>query len=395
MAQVGMNSHMILLNFNQGSRKCVSFTYLKIAMSEPRRSLVSQGFLWSFESSYLYNSSENVPLLDNTGRYPWYRKISRSNNGRVDDRLVHRMLDADLEVILLDGNKQHLQCQIVDWCRCLLYQFPNLILMITFILVDSWTCYKSQYRSLKEKRRTFKSHICARWKFVTPKRLLELVPQGGTSDLYILFVSYVRIIDLRDEIVEFREDRHNRNCLWSVTMKSLKVPNISPFPPSCSLKNLCSNPNNGRDTSGVKQNLNTLSVAPDQGRMRKSYHIACIWSITSLAFALSCRNESTSWSSFSPPASKPGESWKMNCGLLLNENSSYTLWTPLYGIKVNDLMKEIGKDCTFEVGLICWWRDDKNWVRNDTDILPCCKQDPRLYCRPAWARSFYRHSPFR
>jgi len=102
--------------------------------------------------------------------------------------------------------------------------------MITFILVDSWTCYKPQDRSLKEKRRTFKSHICARWKLVTPKRLLELVLQGGTSDLYILFFSFIRIIDLRDEIVEFRENRYNRNCLWSVTMNGLKVPNDLTIP---------------------------------------------------------------------------------------------------------------------------------------------------------------------
>ena len=40
---------------------------------------------------------------------------------------------------------------------------------------------------------------------------------------------------------------------------------ILPFKPLCSLKNLCSN---GRDTSGVKQNLNALSVAPDQGKIK-------------------------------------------------------------------------------------------------------------------------------
>jgi hypothetical protein len=95
--------------------------------------------------------------------------------------------------------------------------------MITFILFDSWTCYKSQDLSLKEKRHTFKSHICARWKRVSPKRFLELLLQGGTSDFSILLGFFVPIIDLRDEIVEFREDRHNRNCLWSVKMKSLEI----------------------------------------------------------------------------------------------------------------------------------------------------------------------------
>jgi len=43
-----------------------------------------------------------------------------------------------------------------------------------------------------------------------------------------------------------------------------------PFQPLWSLKNLCSNPNNGRDTSGAKQNL-TLSDATDQGRINPPY----------------------------------------------------------------------------------------------------------------------------
>src|SRR6267378_8706569 len=95
--------------------------------------------------------------------------------------------------------------------------------MITFVVVDSLTCYKSHNRSLKEKRHTFKSHKCARWKLVTLKRLLELLLQGGTSDFSILLVFFVPIIDLCDQIVEFREDRNNRNCLWSGMMKSLEI----------------------------------------------------------------------------------------------------------------------------------------------------------------------------
>jgi len=97
--------------------------------------------------------------------------------------------------------------------------------MITFILMDSWTCHKSQDQSLKEKRHTFKSHICTRWKLVTFKWLLELLLQGGTSDFSILLVFFIHIIDLRDEIVEFCEDCHNRDCLLSVTMKSLEILN--------------------------------------------------------------------------------------------------------------------------------------------------------------------------
>ena len=95
-------------------------------------------------------------------------------------------------------------------------------------------------------------------------------------------------------------------------------------------------------------------------RKNKTNHIAWIWSSTSVAFALFCMKASTSWSSCSPPASKPGESWKMKCGLLLKENWSWTLWIPRYGIKVNDLIREMCKDRTFEVGLICRRGDDES-----------------------------------
>jgi len=76
---------------------------------------------------------------------------------------------------------------------------------------------------LKKKRHTFKLYICTRWKIVTLKWLLEFLLQGGTSNFSILFVSFFPIIDLRDEIIEFREDCHNWNCLRSVTKKSVEV----------------------------------------------------------------------------------------------------------------------------------------------------------------------------
>jgi len=76
-----------------------------------------------------------------------------------------------------------------------------------------------------EKRHTFKSHIRTGRKVVTLERLLKLLLQGGISDFSILLVSFFPIIYLCDEVIEFREDRHNRNCLWSVTMKSLEILN--------------------------------------------------------------------------------------------------------------------------------------------------------------------------
>ena len=137
----------------------------------------------------------------------------------MDDGPFHGMINADLEVILLDADEQHLQCQVVDRCSGLFYQFTNLFLMITFVLVDSWTGNKSRDKWLMERRHTFKSHIRTGRKLVTLEWPLELHLQGGTSDFSILLVFFVCIIYLRDEIVEFREDRHNRNCLCLVTMK--------------------------------------------------------------------------------------------------------------------------------------------------------------------------------
>jgi len=101
--------------------------------------------------------------------------------------------------------------------------------MITFVFVDSCSCYKSQDQWLKGKRHTFKSHICTRRKLVTPEWYLELVLQGGTSNLSILLLSYVHVIYLRDEIVEFREDCHNRNYLWSVTDEEYEDPKRSHY----------------------------------------------------------------------------------------------------------------------------------------------------------------------
>ena len=121
------------------------------------------------------------------------------------------MFDADVEVILLDRNEQHFQCHVVDRCSCLFYQFPNLLLVITFVFVDSCSCFKSQDQWQKVKGHTFKSHIRAGWKLITLERDLELLLQGGTSDLDILLLGFVRIIHLRDEVVKFSKDRHNRN----------------------------------------------------------------------------------------------------------------------------------------------------------------------------------------
>jgi hypothetical protein len=102
--------------------------------------------------------------------------------------------------------------------------------MIAFVIIDSWKCCKSQDQSLKEKRHTFKSHICTRRKLVFLKRLLKLLLQCGTSNFPIHLFFLVPIKDLRNEIIEFREDCHNRNCLWSVMMEKLEILNKFTMP---------------------------------------------------------------------------------------------------------------------------------------------------------------------
>jgi len=60
--------------------------------------------------------------------------------------------------------------------------------------------------------------------------LLELLLQGSTSNFSILLFFFIYIIDLRDEIIKFREDCHNWNCSLSVTMKSLEILNDLTIP---------------------------------------------------------------------------------------------------------------------------------------------------------------------
>ncbi len=102
--------------------------------------------------------------------------------------------------------------------------------MITSILMDSWTWYESQDWLLKKKRHTFTLHICTRWKLVTLKWLLELLLQGGISNLSVFLIFFVSIIDLGDEIVEFHEDGHNWNCLCSFPMRGLEIVNDLTIP---------------------------------------------------------------------------------------------------------------------------------------------------------------------
>jgi len=121
---------------------------------------------------------------------------------------------------------------------------------------------------------------------------------------------------------------------WSqLQKKSLNLEANLPFPALWLLKKVDSNSNSGRDTSGSKQNLNALSLESCLERADDTHQITWIWSLTSFDFAFSWMKESTSSSSFLPPASNPGESWKMNPGLFSKMNSSRTLWTPRYGIK--------------------------------------------------------------
>jgi len=151
---------------------------------------------------------------------------------------------------------------------------------------------------LNQKRHTFESHIYTRSKLVTLEWHLELLLQGN---LYILFLSFVHcVIYLRDEIIEFHEDRHNRNCFWSVKDEEFENPERSHhFRQVAHWRTSVPIPITG-ETRPEWNNLNTSSVAADKRRISKTHHIAWIWSFTSFTFAFSWRKESTSWNSWSP-----------------------------------------------------------------------------------------------
>jgi len=117
-------------------------------------------------------------------------------------------------------------------------------------------------------KHTFKLHICPRWKLVTFKRLLEFLLQCGRSNFPILLFVFFPIIHLRNEVIEFREDRHNRDCLSSVTMRRLEILNNLTVPCTLLIEEPLFNPNNGRDTSGAKQNLNASSVVQHEGKVK-------------------------------------------------------------------------------------------------------------------------------
>ena len=172
---------------------------------------------------------------------------------------------------------------------------------------------------------------------------------------------------------------------------------ILPFPPHCSLKNLCSNSNNGRDMSGAKQNLDALLVVsvPCKGRIK-----------------------STILHGFGPLRRLllPSPVWKkvrpeVPARLLPQNPESHGRWTVgcswkktdrgHYGSPATAKSTTWLEECrdhwvgTFEVGLICRWSYDESEVWSEVDILPRCKLDPPLYCKPAWAALFYQHLPSR
>jgi len=75
-----------------------------------------------------------------------------------------------------------------------------------------------------------------------------------------------------------------------------------------------------------------MSVVRGHGRISKTHHIACIWSFKSLAFAIiaACRRvaENELWVAL----------------------ESYTLQISHYGTRINDLIREMGKDDNLEFG---------------------------------------------
>ena len=152
------------------------------------------------------------------------------------------------------------------------------------------------------------------------KRVLELLLQGILSDLDICFIVLLPIIYLYDQIIKFCEDCHNWDCILSISDQEVgrsmctyhfrRVSNWRTLVPMVV--------KGGTHPEWSKTWINCYA-SPTKAS-DETDQIAWSWSWTSLAFAFSSRKDSTSWSSFSPPASNPGESWNMKRGLLLKEN---------------------------------------------------------------------------
>ncbi len=56
--------------------------------------------------------------------------------------LIYCISDTQFQIVLLDGNEQHLECQIVERVCCFLYQYFYLILMGTIIIMHICICYQ-------------------------------------------------------------------------------------------------------------------------------------------------------------------------------------------------------------------------------------------------------------
>ena len=55
-------------------------------------------------------------------------------------------MDAQFQIILLDRNEKHLECEIIEGVCCFLCQFLHLILMFTVILLHVWTSIDNDSR---------------------------------------------------------------------------------------------------------------------------------------------------------------------------------------------------------------------------------------------------------
>ena len=125
------------------------------------------------------------------------------------------------------------------------------------------------------------------------------------------------------------------------------------FPPTCSLKNFCSNPNNGRDTFGVKQNLRILLVAPYQRRIKYTILHGFGPLLRSLLIFPVRNREHPEVPARPLPRNQGnrgiwtvGYSWK---------KTLHTHYGSLATAPESMIWSDMSKCGTFEVGLICWW----------------------------------------
>ena len=144
------------------------------------------------------------------------KKINVKSQYDITHSLIYCTLSAELNIILLHWNKQHLESGIIKWgCRPLDENF-HLVLM--------FTCFKSMQICIgfflndepavlhfgTRLTSTFKADICMRWRGIRIQWFSELPFHNFLCILAIDLLILIDVIDLSDQIIKLGKDRDDR-----------------------------------------------------------------------------------------------------------------------------------------------------------------------------------------